>query len=96
MASLRSSRTLLRRFARPAPPAVRFRPLTTPLQQRGLASHQDATYPQVPYEKHEKVGDKRFSQFDLEGKVFVVTGQHAVLLPFLVDTMHSCLLLTYK
>lgn len=32
------------------------------------------TYPQVPYEKAESVGEKRFSQFDLAGKVFVVTG----------------------
>lgn len=27
-----------------------------------------------PYEKRENVGDKRFSQFDLSGKVFVVAG----------------------
>ena len=74
MAALRSSRTLLRRFARPAPPAFRLQPCMTPLHRRGLASHQDATYPQVPYEKHETVGEKRFSQFDLDGKVFVVTG----------------------
>jgi D-arabinitol 2-dehydrogenase len=32
------------------------------------------TYPQVPYEKGEDVGKKKFSQFDMEGKVFVVTG----------------------
>lgn len=74
MASLRSSRTLLRRFARPAPPAFRLQPFATPLQRRSLASHQDATYSQVPYEKAESVGKKRFSQFDVEGKVFVVTG----------------------
>ncbi|KAF1833686.1 hypothetical protein BDW02DRAFT_569778 [Decorospora gaudefroyi] len=74
MASLRSSRTLLRRFARPSPPAFRFRRAATPLQQRSFASHQDVTYPQVPYEKAENVGEKRFSQFDMDGKVFVVTG----------------------
>jgi D-arabinitol 2-dehydrogenase len=74
MASLRFSRMLLRRFVRPAPPAFRFQPFTAPLQRRTLASHQDATYPQVPYEKAESVGEKRFSQFDLDGKVFVVTG----------------------
>jgi len=74
MASIRSSRTLLRRFARPAPRAFCLRPLSTPLQRRSFASHQDATYPQVPYEKAENVGEKKFSQFDLAGKVFVVTG----------------------
>jgi hypothetical protein len=74
MTALRSSKMLLRRFARPAPPAFRLQPLTTPLQRRGLASHQDVTYPQVPYEKAENVGEKKFSQFDLAGKVFVVTG----------------------
>ncbi|RYN76943.1 hypothetical protein AA0119_g8427 [Alternaria tenuissima] len=74
MTSLRSSRMLLRRFVRPAPPAFRFQPFTAPPQRRTLASHQEATYPQVPYEKAESVGEKRFSQFDLDGKVFVVTG----------------------
>jgi hypothetical protein len=74
MASFRSSRTLLRRFARPAPPAFRPQSFTASLQRRSLASHQDATYPQVPYEKAESVGEKKFSQFDLDGKVFVVTG----------------------
>ncbi|RMZ74667.1 D-arabinitol 2-dehydrogenase [Pyrenophora seminiperda CCB06] len=74
MTSICSSRTLLRRFARPAPPAFRLRPLSSPLQRRSFASHQDVTYPQVPYEKAEKVGEKKFSQFDIAGKVFVVTG----------------------
>jgi D-arabinitol 2-dehydrogenase len=63
MTSLRSSRMLLRRFVRPAPPAFRFQPFTAPPQRRTLA-----------YEKAESVGEKRFSQFDLDGKVFVVTG----------------------
>jgi hypothetical protein len=74
MAFLRSSRTLLHRFARASQPAFRVQPFVTPLQRRTLASHQDVTYPQVPYEKAENVGEKRFSQFDLAGKVFVVTG----------------------
>ncbi|KAH7093171.1 hypothetical protein FB567DRAFT_557197 [Paraphoma chrysanthemicola] len=34
----------------------------------------DATYSQAPYEKAEPVGNRRFSQFDLDGRVFVVTG----------------------
>lgn len=72
MVSLQA-RSVLSRFARPASIAFQRRPLTS-LPQRGFASHQDATYPQVPYEKGENVGAKRFSQFDLEGKVFVVTG----------------------
>jgi D-arabinitol 2-dehydrogenase len=73
MASLRT-RAVLCRFARPASIAVRRQPFVWSLQKRSVASHRDVTYPQVPYEKEEKVGDKRFSQFDLDGKVFVVTG----------------------
>jgi D-arabinitol 2-dehydrogenase len=73
MASV-STRTAFRRFAQPVTSSFRLRPVLLLGQRRGLVSHQDATYPQVPYEKGESVGDKRFSQFDLEGKVFVVTG----------------------
>lgn len=74
MAALRSSSMTMRRFARPALPALRIQPLAGRLQRRSLASHQDVTYPQVPYEKAENVGEKKFSQFDVAGKVFVVTG----------------------
>lgn len=52
----------------------RSRPSKILLQQRGLATHRDATYKQTPYEKRENVGDRKYSQFDVGGKVFVVTG----------------------
>ncbi|KAF1845255.1 uncharacterized protein K460DRAFT_366134 [Cucurbitaria berberidis CBS 394.84] len=74
MASIRST-MMLHRFARQSPTAMRLLPRTTPLQRRNFASHQDATHAQVPsYEKAENGRGKRFSQFDLGGKVFVVTG----------------------
>lgn len=66
---------MLGRFVRPASIAVRRQPLAWSVQQRNSASHQDATCPQSPYGKAEKVGQKRFCQFDLDGKVFVVTGE---------------------
>ena len=50
----------------------RFRPFITtfgPVQQRFAHSEDRA-----PYEKHENVGTKSFGQFDVGGKVFVVTG----------------------
>jgi hypothetical protein len=90
MASFQSSRMLLRHFARPAPPAIRFRPLSPLLQQRCLASHQDATYPQVTYEKAEKVGNKMFGQFDMAGKVFVVTGAACRPPPVPKQALCSC------
>jgi hypothetical protein len=65
---------MLSYFVRPASAAARRQTIAYSSQRRGLASHQDATYPQVPYKKAESVGTKRFSQFDLDGKVFVVTG----------------------
>jgi hypothetical protein len=73
MASMRT-RTMLCRSAHPVPVTMRRQLPVWSFQRRSIASHIDATYPQVPYEKAEKVGDKRFSQFDFEGKVFVVTG----------------------
>jgi NAD(P)-dependent dehydrogenase (short-subunit alcohol dehydrogenase family) len=44
------------------------------LQRRGLATHRDVTNKQTPYEKRENVGNRKHSQFDIDGKVFVVTG----------------------
>lgn len=67
-------RKMVTDFTSPASTAFRHQSLTSSLQRRGLASHQDVAYSQVPYDKGERVGDKRFSQFDMEGKVFVVTG----------------------
>ena len=70
MASIRAG-SLLRSIGR-APPVWRSRPaLTTldPLPHRFAHSESRA-----PYKKAENVGDKPFSQFDLGGKVFVVTG----------------------
>lgn len=73
MASLQMKTSFVRSL-RQSPFSLGRQPRICVLQQRGLATHQDATYPQVPYKKGENVGGKRFSQFDLQGKVFVVTG----------------------
>jgi D-arabinitol 2-dehydrogenase len=73
MASLRV-RMAMCQLARPAFVAVRCQPITWSVQQRGLASQRDVTCAQIQYEKDESTGGKMFSQFDLEGKVFVVTG----------------------
>lgn len=70
MASLRSG-MLTRRIAG-APLASRLRPLTSLPLRRFYASEKRA-----PYEKGENVGEKKFSQFDVDGKVFVVTGAAA-------------------
>ncbi|KAF2449131.1 NAD(P)-binding protein [Karstenula rhodostoma CBS 690.94] len=58
--------------ARPAP--LRLAPIATPLQCRCASSHLKNSEDRAPYEKGESVGNKRFSQFDISGKVFVVTG----------------------
>jgi D-arabinitol 2-dehydrogenase len=55
----------------------RNQPTTWCVQRRSITSHRDVTCQQVPYEKDENVGVKKFGQFDLEGKVFVVTGTTA-------------------
>lgn len=73
MASLRSA-SALGRVACRVSNISRFQPTTTLLQRRGLATHRDVTYKQTPYEKRETVGDRKYSQFDIGGKVFVVTG----------------------
>ncbi|KAJ4295534.1 hypothetical protein N0V90_007547 [Kalmusia sp. IMI 367209] len=62
-----ASRTLLRRLPRPSS-ALRPTPLIPPLQRR-FASEDRA-----PYAKAESVGNKPFSRFDINGKVFLVTG----------------------
>lgn len=64
----------MRRVAWSSSTKSRFQPTTTLLQRRGLASHRDATYEQKPYENHEFVGGRKYSPFDIDGKVFVVTG----------------------
>ncbi|KAF3044375.1 hypothetical protein E8E12_009845 [Didymella heteroderae] len=51
-----------------------FRPSSVLLQRRELASHRDVTCKQTPYQKRENVGDWGYGQFDICGKVFVVTG----------------------
>lgn len=73
MAFLRSV-TAIRRVAYKSSSISRFQPSANLLQRRGLASHRDLTYKQTPYEKRENVGDRKYSQFDIGGKVFVVTG----------------------
>jgi NAD(P)-dependent dehydrogenase (short-subunit alcohol dehydrogenase family) len=52
-------------------PAQRPQPLTSisPLQRRFAHSEERA-----PYERAEPVGNRKFSQFDVGGKVFIVTG----------------------
>lgn len=69
MASQRSA-ALVRRLAS-CPAAWRSGPLITPLQRRGIHGRSEQ---RAPYEKAENVGDRRFSQFDVGGKVFIVTG----------------------
>jgi hypothetical protein len=73
MASLRTS-SLLSRFTRPAATAFRQQALTSSRQWRGLASHLERTYPQTPYDRGENVGGNTFNHFNMDGKVFVVTG----------------------
>ncbi|KAL1594872.1 hypothetical protein SLS59_008685 [Nothophoma quercina] len=73
MASLRPA-SALGRVACRVSNISRFQPTTTLLQRWGLATHRDVTYKQAPYEKRETVGDRKYSQFDIDGKVFVVTG----------------------
>lgn len=70
MTALRSSSTLMRRFARPNPLVFRLRPLTAPAQRRSYAS----TLPRFQQEQTEGAEAKKSSPFDLAGKVFVVTG----------------------
>lgn len=64
----------VRRVVCSHPSINRFQPCTTLLLRRGFGSHRDVTYQQTPYEKRENVGDKKYGQFDVGGKVFVVTG----------------------
>jgi hypothetical protein len=89
MASLRTGQFLARRLVR-LPVASRVVPGCTqipsaaPFQRRCVSQQSQSTVPltedpakqskPAPYEKGENVGEKRFSQFDLAGKVFVVTG----------------------
>jgi D-arabinitol 2-dehydrogenase len=87
MAALRSG-TLVRRLAvASAPHAARAGPLFSPPAQRRFISatktQQQPQAPQsvppgqpkpAPYEKAENVGSKSFLEFDIAGKVFVVTG----------------------
>jgi hypothetical protein len=89
MASLRTSQFLARRLIR-IPATSRRAAACAPVlshasvQRRPISQQSQSTVPltedpvkqskPAPYEKGENVGQKRFSQFDLAGKVFVVTG----------------------
>jgi hypothetical protein len=58
-----------------APAASRLLPCTTtPLQLQRFGVRFQHQGVNSPYEKREKVGNKQFADFDLNGKVFVVTG----------------------
>lgn len=66
---------LFARAVRATLPAFHHKPVvSTAARRRGVASHRNATYPRVPYEKGERVGVERSGPFDLGMKVFVVTG----------------------
>jgi hypothetical protein len=70
-------KTALYRLVRPAFMIGRNQPTTWSVQRRSIASHRDVMCPQVSYEKDENVRVRKLGQFDLEGKVFVVTGTTA-------------------
>lgn len=77
---------LLRHVARSVPIVRARQPLVAPLQRRTFATDQDAAYSQAPYKKAENVGAQPFSQFDLGGKVFVVTGAARHFLSVVIAT----------
>lgn len=89
MASIRSQ-MVLRRIPRPLSRSLRAQPTVLQFQRRNLVSHQDAAYQQASYQKAESVGDKRFSEFDLAGKVFVVTGAACRPLQSLEQIQYYC------
>ncbi|KAK7177561.1 short-chain dehydrogenase [Paraphaeosphaeria sporulosa] len=76
-------RTLVRRAAgassawrsvsRTQPEHLRRRAFVAPPQYRFASSNSGYSEDRAPYEKGESVGSKPFSQFDVRGKVFVVT-----------------------
>lgn len=49
-------------------------PLLVPLQRRFASSNSGHSEDRAPYRKGESVGNKPIGQFDVTGKVFVVTG----------------------
>ena len=63
-----------RRFASSGLNVSRIQPSTTFGQRRGLASQPDVIYRETPCQKRNIVDDRRHSQFNVGGKVFVVTG----------------------
>ncbi|KAF9741105.1 hypothetical protein PMIN06_008355 [Paraphaeosphaeria minitans] len=79
-----ASRSLLSRVAgassawraasRVRPEPLRLAPIIAPLQCRSAGSKAKCSEDLAPYKKGESVGNKAFSQFDIGGKVFVVTG----------------------
>ncbi|KZM25715.1 oxidoreductase [Ascochyta rabiei] len=73
MASARSTITLRQVVCGSSRPS-RIQPSTAFLQRRTLATHRDITYKQTPCEKRDNVGSRKHSDFDIGGKVFVVTG----------------------
>lgn len=62
---------MIRCLAREPSRVSRFQPLTTLLQQRGLATHSEAIHKGNPRERRPI---NTHSPFDVDGKVFVVTG----------------------
>lgn len=80
-------RTLVYRVARASSAgrsiaAIRPHPLLSaprisPLQHRLASSKSGYAEDRAPYKKAESAGSKPFSQFDVSGKVFVVTGAAA-------------------
>jgi hypothetical protein len=62
------SKAFLRGLTYPKPPVLKARYLIIHAQRRSFASHPDFNH------DAEKVERKRMGQFDLNGKVFVVTG----------------------
>jgi hypothetical protein len=71
------------------PAFLRSTPAVAPLQYRFASSQPGNSEDRAPYEKGERVGNKSFSQFDIGGKVFVVTGAAARCYPSAEH--HNCL-----
>ncbi|OAG12443.1 NAD(P)-binding protein [Paraphaeosphaeria sporulosa] len=79
-----ASKTLVRRVAgassvwravsRVRPEPLRLAPIFAPLQSRFTSSNARHSEDRAPYEKSESVGNRALSQFDISGKVFIVTG----------------------
>jgi hypothetical protein len=63
-----------RRFACFGLKMSQFKPTTISDQRRGLASQIDVKYGQAPYQKRNIMDDRRYNRFNVDGKVFVVTG----------------------